>query len=288
MLLPNEFIGFEWYNSKQFEIKSLIILNTREERGNKMTKIIAIANQKGGVGKTTTTVNLAACLAEMGRKVLLIDTDPQGNATTNFSINKVEQENTLYELLLGEISVNDCILKDVIPNVSIIPSNVNLAAAEIELIGIEEKEFIIKKEIEFIKDDYDYIIFDCPPALNTLTLNAMTTANSVIVPIQCEYLALEGLSDLITTINLVKERLNPELDLEGIVFTMYDGRTVLSQQVVENVKEHFPDKIYETKIPRNVRLSEAPSFGQPITVYDPKSTGAESYRSLAKEVDARK
>lgn len=288
MLLPNEFIGFEWYNSKQFEIKSLVILNTREERGNKMTKIIAIANQKGGVGKTTTTVNLAACLAEMGRKVLLIDTDPQGNATTNFSINKVEQENTLYELLLGEISVNDCILKDVIPNVSIIPSNVNLAAAEIELIGIEEKEFIIKKEIEFIKDDYDYIIFDCPPALNTLTLNAMTTANSVIVPIQCEYLALEGLSDLITTINLVKERLNPELDLEGIVFTMYDGRTVLSQQVVENVKEHFPDKIYETKIPRNVRLSEAPSFGQPITVYDPKSTGAESYRSLAKEVDARK
>jgi chromosome partitioning protein len=253
-----------------------------------MTKIIAIANQKGGVGKTTTTVNLAACLAEMGRKVLLIDTDPQGNATTNFSINKVEQENTLYELLLGEISVNDCIIKDVIPNVSIIPSNVNLAAAEIELIGIEEKEFIIKKEIEFIKDDYDYIIFDCPPALNTLTLNAMTTANSVIVPIQCEYLALEGLSDLITTINLVKERLNPELDLEGIVFTMYDGRTVLSQQVVENVKEHFPDKIYETKIPRNVRLSEAPSFGQPITVYDPKSTGAESYRSLAKEVDARK
>lgn len=288
MLLPNEFIGFEWYNSKQFEIKSLVILNTREERGNKMTKIIAIANQKGGVGKTTTTVNLAACLAEMGRKVLLIDTDPQGNATTNFSINKVEQENTLYELLLGEISVNDCILKDVIPNVSIIPSNVNLAAAEIELIGIEEKEFIIKKEIEFIKDDYDYVIFDCPPALNTLTLNAMTTANSVIVPIQCEYLALEGLSDLITTINLVKERLNPELDLEGIVFTMYDGRTVLSQQVVENVKEHFPDKIYETKIPRNVRLSEAPSFGQPITVYDPKSTGAESYRSLAKEVDARK
>ena len=261
---------------------------TRKKEETKMTKIIAIANQKGGVGKTTTTVNLAACLAEMGRKVLLIDTDPQGNATTNFSINKVEQENTLYELLLGEISVNDCILKDVIPNVSIIPSNVNLAAAEIELIGIEEKEFIIKKEIEFIKDDYDYIIFDCPPALNTLTLNAMTTANSVIVPIQCEYLALEGLSDLITTINLVKERLNPELDLEGIVFTMYDGRTVLSQQVVENVKEHFPDKIYETKIPRNVRLSEAPSFGQPITVYDPKSTGAESYRSLAKEVDARK
>lgn len=253
-----------------------------------MTKIIAVANQKGGVGKTTTSVNLAACLAERGKKVLLIDTDPQGNATSGYSVNKVEQDKTVYELLLGECSINECIIKDVIPNVSIIPSNVNLAAAEIELIGIDDKEFIIKKEIEYVKDNYDYILFDCPPSLNTLTLNAMTTANSVIVPIQCEYLALEGLSDLITTINLVKERLNPELDLEGIVFTMYDGRTVLSQQVVDNVKEHFPDKIYETKIPRNVRLSEAPSFGQPITVYDPKSTGAESYRSLAAEVEARK
>ncbi|HPF28564.1 MAG TPA: AAA family ATPase [Lachnospiraceae bacterium] len=253
-----------------------------------MEKVIAIANQKGGVGKTTTAVNLSACLAAHGKKVLLIDTDPQGNATSGYSINKVEQEKTVYELLLGECSINECIIKDVLPGISIIPSNVNLAAAEIELIGIEDKEFILKKEMEWIKGNYDYILIDCPPALNTLTLNAMTTANSVIVPIQCEYLALEGLSDLITTINLVKERLNPELDLEGIVFTMYDGRTVLSQQVVDNVKEHFPDKIYETKIPRNVRLSEAPSFGQPITEYDPKSAGAESYMKLAEEVINRK
>lgn len=253
-----------------------------------MSKIIAIANQKGGVGKTTTAVNLSASLAELGKKVLLIDMDPQGNATTGCSINKVEQEKTIYELLLGECSINECILKDVFPNVSVIASNVNLAAAEIELIGIDDKEFILQKEMEWVKDLYDYILIDCPPALNTLTLNAMTTATSVIVPIQCEYLALEGLSDLITTINLVKERLNPELDLEGIVFTMYDGRTVLSQQVVDNVKEHFPDKIYDSKIPRNVRLSEAPSFGQPITIYDPKSSGAESYRKLAQEVIQRK
>lgn len=253
-----------------------------------MGKIVSFANQKGGVGKTTTTVNLSACLAEQGQRVLLIDTDPQGNATSGFSINKVEQEKTIYELLLGECSINECIIKDVLPGISVVPANVNLAAAEIELIGIEDKEFILKKEIEWVKDMYDYILIDCPPALNTLTLNAMTTANSIIVPIQCEYLALEGLSDLITTINLVKERLNPELDLEGIVFTMYDGRTVLSQQVVENVGQHFPDKIYETKIPRNVRLSEAPSFGQPIIVYDPKSSGAESYRKLAEEVISRK
>ncbi|MBR3308184.1 MAG: ParA family protein [Lachnospiraceae bacterium] len=249
-----------------------------------MDKIIAITNQKGGVGKTTTATSLTACLAEKGKRVLLIDVDPQGNATSSFSINKVEQENTIYELMLGEISIKECIVKAELPNVSVIPSNVNLTAAEIELIGIENKEFILKKEVEYIKDDYDYIIIDCPPALTTLTLNAMTTADSVIVPIQCEYLALEGLSDLIHTVNLVKERLNPALDLEGIVFTMYDSRTVLSQQVVENVREHFPDKIYETKIPRNVRLSEAPSFGQPITVYDPRSTGAEAYRRLAEEI----
>ncbi|MBR5420831.1 MAG: ParA family protein [Lachnospiraceae bacterium] len=253
-----------------------------------MEKIIAITNQKGGVGKTTTAVNLTACLAELGKKVLLIDTDPQGNATSGFSVNKLEQEHTIYELLLGEAGIRECIIKDVMPNVSIIPANVNLAAAEIELIGIENKEFILRKEVEYIRDDFDYIIIDCPPALNTLTLNAMTTASSVIVPIQCEYLALEGLSDLIQTVNLVRERLNPILDLEGIVFTMYDSRTVLSSQVVENVAQHFPDKIYETRIPRNVRLSEAPSFGQPITVYDSKSSGAESYRRLAAEVIARK
>ena len=253
-----------------------------------MAKIIGITNQKGGVGKTTTAVNLTACLAELGKRVLMIDMDPQGNATSGFSINKIEQEKTIYELLLGEVSIKECIIKDVMPGISVIPSNVNLAAAEIELIGVKDKEFILSKEIEYVKDDFDYVIIDCPPALNTLTLNAMTTAESVIVPIQCEYLALEGLSDLIHTINMVKERLNPKLDLEGVVFTMYDSRTVLSQNVVENVKQYFPDKIYETKIPRNVRLSEAPSFGQPITIYDTRSTGAEAYRNLAKEVINRK
>lgn len=253
-----------------------------------MEKIIAVANQKGGVGKTTTTVNLAACIAELGKKVLLIDMDPQGSATSGFGVNKVEQEKTVYELLLGEYSVNECILRDVIPGVSVIPSNVNLAAAEIELIGIEDKEFILKKELEYVLNDFDYIMFDCPPSLNTLTLNAMTTANSVIVPIQCEYLALEGLSDLITTVNLVKERLNPSLDLEGIVFTMFDGRTVLSQDVVNTVTQSFPDKVYQAKISRNVRLSEAPSFGKPINIYDPKCSGTENYRALAKEVVSRK
>ena len=253
-----------------------------------MEKIIAVANQKGGVGKTTTTVNLAACIAELGKMVLLIDMDPQGSATSGFGVNKVEQEKTVYELLLGEYSVNECILRDVIPGVSIIPSNVNLAAAEIELIGIEDKEFILKKELEYVLNDYDYIMFDCPPSLNTLTLNAMTTSNSVIVPIQCEYLALEGLSDLITTVNLVKERLNPSLDLEGIVFTMFDGRTVLSQDVVNTVTQSFPDKVYQAKISRNVRLSEAPSFGKPINIYDPKCSGTENYRALAKEVVSRK
>lgn len=253
-----------------------------------MAKVIAIANQKGGVGKTTTAVNLASCLAEQKQKVLVIDMDPQGSATSGFNVNKIEQENTIYELLLSEVSIKECILPDVMENLSLIPSNMNLAAVEIELIGVQDKEFILSKELEWITDNYDYVIIDCPPALSTLTLNAMTSATAVIVPIQCEYMALEGLSDLITTINLVKERLNPKLDLEGIVFTMYDARTNLSAQVVEEVTSHFPDKVYQSIIPRNIRLSEAPSFGQPINVYDSKSSGAEGYRNLAKEVIGRK
>ena len=257
---------------------------TRDERRDFMGRIIAIANQKGGVGKTTTSINLSAALAEKGKKVLVIDTDPQGNTTSGFGVDKNDLEDTIYELILGECSIHDCILKNVIENVSILPANVNLAAAEIELIGVERKEFILKGEVDYVKDQYDYIIIDCPPSLNALTINALTTADSVLVPIQCEYYALEGLSQLIHTVNLVKERLNPDLDMEGVVFTMYDSRTNLSMQVVENVKNHLNQNVYNTVIPRNIRLAEAPSYGEPITVYDPKSAGAEAYLKLADEV----
>ena len=249
-----------------------------------MGRVIAIANQKGGVGKTTTSINLSAALAEKGKKVLVVDTDPQGNTTSGFGIEKNELDDTIYELLLGECSVQDCIIKDVVPGVSIIPANVNLAAVEVELINIDKREFILKKEIDWVRDDYDYIMIDCPPSLSMLTVNAMTTADTVLVPIQCEYYALEGLSQLIHTVNLVKERLNPDLDMEGVVFTMYDSRTNLSMQVVENVKSVLQQKIFDTLIPRNVRLAEAPSYGMPICKYDPKSAGAEAYASLADEV----
>lgn len=249
-----------------------------------MGKTIAIANQKGGVGKTTTSINLSASLAAKGKKVLVIDTDPQGNTTSGFGVEKNDLENTVYELMLSECSIKECILNDVIEGVSIIPSNVNLAAAEIELIGVDRKEYILKREVEWIKDNYDYIIIDCPPSLSMLTINAMTTADTVLVPIQCEYYALEGLSQLIHTINLVKERLNPDLDIEGVVFTMYDSRTNLSMQVVENVKSNLSQKVFQTLIPRNIRLAEAPSYGMPINAYDPKSAGAEAYMQLAEEV----
>ncbi len=249
-----------------------------------MGRIIAVANQKGGVGKTTTSINLSACIAAKGKKVLVIDIDPQGNTTSGYGIEKNELENTIYELILGDCSIEDCIIKDIMPTISILPSNVNLAAAEIEMIGVEKKEFILRNEVDWIKDRYDFIIIDCPPSLSFLTVNAMTTADSVLVPIQCEYYALEGLSQLIHTVNLVKERLNPELEMEGVVFTMYDSRTNLSAQVVENVKSHLSQKIYNTVIPRNIRLAEAPSYGKPINMYDPKSAGAESYMALADEV----
>ncbi len=252
-----------------------------------MGRIIAIANQKGGVGKTTTAINLSACLAEAGKRVLTVDLDPQGNTTSGLGVDKNEQEKTTYELLIGQSSVEECLLKEVLPRLDILPSNVELSGAEIELIGIEGKEFILRDEINKIRRNYDFVLIDCPPSLNMLTVNAMTTADTVLVPIQCEYYALEGLSQLIHTINLVKQRLNPSLELEGVVFTMYDSRTNLSLQVVENVKNNLSNAVYKTIIPRNVRLAEAPSHGMPITLYNPRSVGAESYRLLAKEVIQR-
>lgn len=249
-----------------------------------MGRIIAVANQKGGVGKTTTTINLSAYLAELGKKVLTIDIDPQGNTTSGLGLDKNSIENTIYELMLGQCNINECMKDSIMENLYVIPSNVDLAAAEIELIGINEKEYIMKKAVDSIKDNFDFILIDCPPSLNMLTVNAMTTADTVLVPIQCEYYALEGLSQLIRTINLVKTRLNPELEIEGVVFTMYDARTNLSLQVVENVKANLKQAIYKTIIPRNIRLAEAPSHGLPINLYDAKSAGAESYRLLAEEV----
>ena len=253
-----------------------------------MGRIIAIANQKGGVGKTTTAINLSACLAESGKKILTIDTDPQGNTTSGLGVDKDELENTVYELMLDECTIKESLVKTEFENLDLIPSNVNLAGAEIELLGINEKEYILKNAVDYIKDDYDFVIIDCPPSLNMLTVNALTTANTVLVPIQCEYYALEGLSQLLHTISLVKERLNENLQIEGVVFTMYDARTNLSLQVVENVKNNLDTTIYKTIIPRSVRLAEAPSHGLPINKYDSRSTGAESYRMLAKEVIDRK
>ena len=249
-----------------------------------MGRIIAIANQKGGVGKTTTAINLSASLASLGKKVLALDLDPQGNMTSGLGVDKNQVENSVYDLIIGQTGIEECICKEVIENLDVLPSNINLSAAEIELIGVENKEYIIRNEMGKVKERYDFVIIDCPPALSMLTINAMTTADSVLVPIQCEYYALEGLSQLIHTINLVQERLNPALVIEGVVFTMYDARTNLSLQVVENVKDNLDQTIYKTIIPRNIRLAEAPSYGMPINLYDPKSTGAESYLLLAEEV----
>ena len=249
-----------------------------------MGRIIAITNQKGGVGKTTTAINLSACLAEAGQRVLTVDFDPQGNTTSGLGLEKGNIDNTVYELLMGECTVEECINPSVQERLDVMPSDVDLAGAEIELLDMEEKESILKKNMELLDGKYDFIIIDCPPSLNMLTINAMTTANTVLVPIQCEYYALEGLSQLMHTIELVQERLNPELEMEGVVFTMYDARTNLSLQVVENVKDSLDQNIYKTIIPRNVRLAEAPSYGMPINYYDKRSTGAESYRLLADEV----
>ena len=253
-------------------------------KGIYMSKIIAVANQKGGVGKTTTAINMAACLAEKGKRVLAIDVDPQGNMTSGLGVDKDAVESSVYDMFVVDVDIESILVDSAVENLKVLPASIDLAATEVELIGFDNKEYILRDAVNKIKDNYDFIIIDCPPALNTLTVNAMTTADSIIVPIQCEYYALEGLSQLIYTINLVKNRLNPDLEIEGIVFTMYDSRTNLSPQVVENVRENLDLKIYDTIIPRNIRLAEAPSYGLPITLYDSRSTGAESYRKLAQEI----
>lgn len=248
-----------------------------------MGKIISVANQKGGVGKTTTTVNLSTILAKKGKKVLLIDTDPQGNATSGLGVSK-DVELSVYDILIGDTEFDETLQETAIKNLKVCPSNISLAGAEVQLVSMMSREQRLKTKLEKIKDQYDYILIDCPPSLGLVTLNAFTASDSVLIPVQCEYFALEGLGQLLNTVNLVKKHLNKNLEIEGALLTMYDARTNLSNQVVKEVKKYFEDKVYKTVIPRNVRLSEAPSYGMPITVYDPRSKGAKAYEKFAKEL----
>ena len=248
-----------------------------------MPKVIAIANQKGGEGKTTTSINLSACVAEKGKKVLLIDIDPQGNATSGLSINN-HDEKSVYDVLVDDIKIEDAIKPTMVKNLHICASNIDLAGAEIELVSLVSRENRLKNAIDRMETNYDYVFIDCPPSLGLITLNAFTAADSVIVPIQCEYYALEGLGQLVNSIKLVKKHLNPDLEIEGVLLTMYDSRTRLSSQVAEEVSKYFGERVFDTVIPRNIRLSEAPSHGLPISMYDPLSKGARTYKKLAKEL----
>jgi chromosome partitioning protein len=281
----HELLGMEVELLRGHELNQKMKSGRREDHL-KMNKVIAIANQKGGVGKTTTTVNLGTCLAQNKRKVLIVDHDPQGNSTSGIGLKKNDIKRCVYDVLINETPVDQVIIPTQVENLWIVPATIRLAGAESELVGMMARDQRLKRGLEPVKNNYDYILIDCPPSLGNLTINALAAADSIIVPVQCEYYALEGLSQLIKTIQLVQKYSNPDLKIEGVALTMYDNRTILSSQVAEDVKHYFPEQVYKTIIPRNVSLSVAPSFGLPITLYDEKSKGAEAYIELAKEVIA--